>query len=104
DQHPESHVFWIYASTVYRVDQAYRDIARMLCLPGLNNPNADVFQLVSDWLGDNAHGPWLLVLDNADDMETFFSDKSNPSSIGFEQTALLVKYLPSSPNGSILIT
>ena len=104
DQHPESHVFWIHASTVSRMDLAYKDIARKLCLPGWNDPNVDTFRLVSEWLSNDAHGLWLLVLDNADDMETFFSAKSNPSSVGSEQTAPLVKYLPRSSNGSTLIT
>ena len=103
DQHPESYVFWIHANTVYRMDLAYKDIARKLSLPGWNDPNVDIFQLVSEWLGDDAHGLWLLVLDNADDMETF-SARSNPSSVGNKQTAPLVKYLPHSSNGSTLIT
>jgi hypothetical protein len=104
DQHTESHVFWIHASTVYKVDQAYKDIARKLCLPGWNDPNVDTFQLVLEWFSDDAHGPWLLVLDNADDMETFFSIQSNPSSVGSENTAPLVNYLPRGSNASILIT
>jgi hypothetical protein len=104
DQHPESYVFWIHASTVHRMDLAYKDIARKLCLPGWNDPNVDTFQLVSEWLSDDAHGLWLLVLDNADDMEAFFSAKPNLSSVGSEQTAPLVKYLPRSSNGSTLIT
>jgi len=104
DQHPEGHVFWIHASTVNRVDQAYKDIARKLYLPGWNDPNADALQLVSDWLSDDVHGPWLLVLDNADNIEIFFSIKSNKSSAGSGQTAPLVSYLPRSPNGLTLIT
>jgi len=86
------------------MDQAYKAIARKLCLPGWNDPNVDTFQLVSELLSDDAHGPWLIVLDNADDMETFFSAKSNSSSIGSEQTAPLINYLPHSSNGSTLIT
>src|SRR5277367_5890035 len=104
DRHPESHVFWIHASTLYRVDQAYKDIAKWLCLPGWNDPNVDKLQLVSEWLSDDAQGPWLLVLDNADDMETFFGPKSNQSSAGSERTTPLVNYLPRSSNGSTLIT
>ena len=104
DQHPESHVFWIHASTVSRMDQAYKDIARKLCLLGLDKPNVDTFKLVSEWLSDDAHGSWLLVLDNADNIEIFFRTKSNLSSAGSEQTAPLVNYLPRSSNGSILIT
>jgi hypothetical protein len=43
-------------------------------------------------------------LDNADDMEIFFGAKSHPSSVGSEQTAPLVNYLPHSTNDSVLIT
>src|SRR5436190_1636023 len=100
--HPETHVFWIHAGAVSRMDQGYRDIARKLSLPDWNDPNVDTFQLVSGWLSNDAHGPWLLVLDNADDMEIFFSTKSHPSSVGSEQTAPLVSYLPWSTNGSTL--
>jgi hypothetical protein len=67
------------------MNQAYKDIVKKLCLPDWNDPNINIFQLVSEWLSDDAHGPWLLVLDNADDIETF-STKSNPSSVGSERT------------------
>ena len=85
------------------MNQAYKNIARKLCLPGWNDPNVDTFQLVSEWLSDDTHRPWLLVLDNADNMETF-STKPNLLSVGSEQTAPLINYLPRSSNGSILIT
>ncbi|KAH0562547.1 hypothetical protein GP486_002768 [Trichoglossum hirsutum] len=104
ERHPEAHIFWIHASTVSRMDQAYKGIAMELCLSGWNDPNVDAFQLVSGWLSDDAHGSWLLVFDNADDVEIFFNTKSNPSSVGSEQRAPLVDYLPRSPNGSTLIT
>jgi tetratricopeptide (TPR) repeat protein len=94
----------VHASTAYRMDQSYKDIARKLCLNGWDDPNVNTFQLVSEWLSDDAHGPWLLVLDNADDVEVFFSAKLNPSSIGSKQTAPLINYLPRSSNGSTIIT
>jgi hypothetical protein len=43
-------------------------------------------------------------LDNADDMEIFFSNKANPTSVGSEQTAPLINYFPRSSNGLTLIT
>jgi hypothetical protein len=103
-QHRESYVFWIHASTVSRIDQAYKDIAKKLCLPGWNDPNVDTFQLVSEWLSGDANKPWLLVLDNADDIEIFFSNKANPTLVSSKQTAPLVNYFPYSSNGSMLIT
>lgn len=72
-------------------------------MPGWNDPNVEIFQLVAEWLGENTHGPWLLVLDSADDIEIFFN-RVNPISVGSKQSAPLVNYFPHSSNGSILIT
>ena len=103
DQHPESHVIWIHASSFYRIDQAYKDIARKLDLHGHNDPNVDKFQLVSKELARDKHGPWLLVLDNADDTETFFPN-TNLSMVGSEKAVPLFDCLPRSSKGLMLIT
>ena len=67
---PLGHVFWVHASTASRIDQAYKQIARALNLPGWDDLSLNTFEIVSDWL--NKHGRWLLVLDNADDIDLFF--------------------------------
>ncbi len=90
-----SHVFWIHASTMQRFDQGYRDIARrFLPLPDPKDNDSQVLRSVRDWLSE--HGPWLLILDNADDLELLFSATM--------QTKPLVDYLPHSQNGCIIIT
>jgi hypothetical protein len=43
-------------------------------------------------------------LDNADDIEIFFSNKVNPTLVGSEQVPPLVNYFPYSSNGLMLIT
>jgi hypothetical protein len=89
------HVFWIHASTIQRFDQGYREISRkFLPPPDTKDDDSHILMSVRDWL--NEHGPWLLILDNADDLELFFSPT--------EQTQPLVNYLPRSQNGCILIT
>ncbi|KAK8016096.1 P-loop containing nucleoside triphosphate hydrolase [Apiospora rasikravindrae] len=99
DDRPQTWVFWIHASTAPRVEEAYRGIAERLNLPGRSNPNANVCQLVNNWLCDEGNGRWVLILDNADDAEVFspqrrLQDASTP----------LGSYLPQSRNGSILVT
>ncbi|KAF2190151.1 TPR-like protein [Zopfia rhizophila CBS 207.26] len=89
DASPQTFVFWVHASTKARFEEAYRDIADRLELPGRNNPKIDVLRLVSNWLCDESNGQWTMILDNVDEVETF------PS---------LAAYLPQSRNGSILIT
>lgn len=96
----------MHASTFERFNQAYKDIARRLDLPGWENPKIDTLQIVSDWLTDDDHPHWLIVLDNADDADMFFNSRKETS----EGTAInqyaspLCMYLPQSLKGSILVT
>jgi tetratricopeptide (TPR) repeat protein len=104
NQHPQGHVIWIHASNQARLDQAYKCIARKLRLPGCDDPETDIFEIVFEWLCDEDHRPWLLVLDNADDIETFSSPMSNASLVKGRSLTPLVKFLPRSPEGSMIIT
>lgn len=103
--HPKANIFWVHASNHARFAEAYYEIARELALPEIDNPDIDTLQLVLKWLNNNANGPWLLVLDNADDIETFFGSSrySLPGQVKQSPTAL-VSYLPQSSNGAIVIT
>ena len=95
-------MLWIYCATVDRYKQAYQDIARKLSLPGWDDPKTDVMKIVSEWLGNENHAIWLMILDNADDNEKFFpAPQSLPEE---EQIVPLVSYLPRTSNGFILVT
>ena len=52
--------------------------------------------MVRNWLSDENKGQWMMVVDNADDTEVIFNPSGLPKS--------LREHLPSSPNGSIVIT
>jgi tetratricopeptide (TPR) repeat protein len=98
-------VFWVHASTKARFEEAYRDIADRLELPGRQNPKADVLRLVRNWLCDETNGQWTMILDNVDDVETFFSaPKRKEDKPSGSPSASLAAYLPQSRNGSILVT
>ncbi|KAG9236414.1 hypothetical protein BJ875DRAFT_439455 [Amylocarpus encephaloides] len=64
---PETWVFWVHASNTVRSDQSFRNIANCVKISGRQNPQADIFQLLHDWLRDDKKGKWVLILDNADD-------------------------------------
>lgn len=64
-------------------------------MPQTNGTEVDHLQGVSDWLSDN--GPWLLVLDNVDDLTMFFSKSDTLAKP-------ISAYLPQTTNGRILIT
>jgi hypothetical protein len=76
---PEPFVFWVHASTRARFEEAYKDIAERLELPGRNDPKTDVLRLVRNWLSDESNGQWTMILDNVDDIETFFPSKKKAS-------------------------
>ncbi|KAJ4267004.1 hypothetical protein NW762_003102 [Fusarium torreyae] len=86
-------VFWVHAANAARFEQAYRDIANKADISGREDPKVDILKLVYNWLCDERNGQWLMVLDNADDDESFF-DHARP----------LESFVAQPPNGSILIT
>ncbi|QKD50448.2 uncharacterized protein FOBCDRAFT_216488 [Fusarium oxysporum Fo47] len=96
----ETWVFWVHASTQARVIEGFKSIADKVKLMGRNRPDADILQLVFDWLSNAQNGKWLLVLDSADDSHVFLHSTSGDNDNGRK----LVEYLPQSANGSILIT
>ena len=101
DAAPRTYVFWVHASTRARFEEAYRGLADRLQLPERLDPKADLLRLVSNWLCDERNGQWAIVVDNVDDVETFFPSRQQ----GQESTpASLAAYLPQSRNVSILIT
>ncbi|KAH8588907.1 P-loop containing nucleoside triphosphate hydrolase protein [Bisporella sp. PMI_857] len=105
DVSPQTFVLWVHASTKARFEEAYRGIADRLELPGRNDPKVDVLRLVSNWLCDETHGRWIMILDNADDVDVFYLSRAPQRNESFATaSARLVTYLPQSRNGSILIT
>lgn len=85
-------IFWVPTINATSFENAYREIGRQLGIPGLDNDQADVKNLVKLALSNETAGPWLLVIDNADDKELLFGDDG------------LCEYLPFSRKGSMLFT
>ncbi|KAL5405580.1 hypothetical protein PMIN04_012295 [Paraphaeosphaeria minitans] len=56
DASPHTFVFWVHANTRARFEEAYRDIADRLQLPGRSDPKANVLWMARDWLQDEASG------------------------------------------------
>lgn len=95
----------MHASTKARFEQAYKDLAHRLALPGHDDPNVDVLRLVYDWLCDETNGTWIMIVDNADEVDTFFSSTQHGQNEPVGRSLMsLAAYLPQSRNGSILIT
>ncbi|KAH8696322.1 hypothetical protein BGW36DRAFT_417527, partial [Talaromyces proteolyticus] len=91
---PEFSIFWIPAMNIKSIEQAYFDISEHLGLQGVSQ--TDVRPRVKTYLSSQNAGPWLLIIDNADDLEIWKS--SAGSSAGFRS------FLPHSDRGFILVT
>lgn len=74
-------------------------------IPEAAEGKADILQLISKWLASPDNGPWLLILDNADDA-TVLLDRST-SNTGISTTPVpccLLDFLPRVQHGAVLIT
>lgn len=76
-------------------------IAEKVGIPYAQDGKANILELVSNWLCNEQNGPWLLILDNADDAGTFFNSKSNDE--GQDMTSLR-HYVPQVRHGVVLFT
>ncbi|KAI0103841.1 P-loop containing nucleoside triphosphate hydrolase protein [Nemania sp. FL0031] len=105
-ENKEVWAFWVHAATRARVEESFKAIADTVRAPGRNQPGANVFQLVYQWLQNERHGKWVMVLDSADNPNVFYAtDEKGKQTAGVgQETRALWTYLPQSSNGSILIT
>ncbi|KAL9616022.1 MAG: hypothetical protein Q9160_009060 [Pyrenula sp. 1 TL-2023] len=108
-EEPHTLVVWIHASNPTRFKQGYRDFADKISLPGREDAKADILQLVYVWLSDRRNGQWLIILDNVDGNDIFFTDSedttgSAPTIYAAEHRKPLESFLPQTSNGTILIT
>lgn len=101
--HSHSHIFWVHGGSRSRFETDYREIARLLDLPDRENPDVDILKLVKDWLSNEVNGPWLMILDNADDRDLWLGLQSKTAQT--KGTSIpLIQHLPRCIAGSLLIT
>ncbi|KAL0937181.1 phosphorylase superfamily protein [Colletotrichum truncatum] len=95
ENRPEYSIFWIPALSFASIEQAYTDIAQELGIRP-ESEGDDIKTCVRRYLCSKKAGNWLLVIDNADDMETLYGLSDGQSG--------LMNYLPQSENGITLFT
>src|SRR5690606_33646731 len=100
-KHPDYSVLWIPATSDESLNQAYIDVASRLGLSAAGEKEADVKKLVKDYLSKESAGQWLLIFDNADDLD-MWTKKSDKE--GEQQALSLIDYLPRSSKGRIVFT
>lgn len=88
-------VFWMPALSWASFEQACAAVVAALRINRVDSGHDDPKELVKEYLSADRVGPWLLVLDNADDHDIVF---------GKDRAKGIIDYLPESENGTILFT
>jgi tetratricopeptide (TPR) repeat protein len=90
----EYSIFWVAALSEASFEKAYAELAHQL---GVKKSKADedVKDLVHYHLCSEKAGKWLLIVDNADDMEVVIGSKGKHG---------IYQYLPNSESGQVVIT
>ncbi|CAI7629154.1 unnamed protein product [Penicillium viridicatum] len=98
-QSPGTWVFWVHGSNESRFEQSLRQIADQVKILGRQDPQADIFKLVENWLRDEKIEKWVCILDNIDD-DQLLALRNLPNA----SNKPLLEYIPRSQNGSVIIT
>ena len=99
ERYSECSIFWVPATNSESLQQAYLEIGRQLRISGLEQEQGDVKKLVQRYLSDESAGRWLLIFDNADDIDMWINrDGAKDASPG------LINCLPQSNRGSLVFT
>ncbi|KAN0070150.1 hypothetical protein V8E54_011731 [Elaphomyces granulatus] len=94
DRKPECSIFWIPSTSIEMIEQAYMSIGKHLGLQGVTP--TEMKMRVKAHLSSEKAGPWLLIVDNMDDMDMW-------STFNGSSPALDI-FLPQSKYGFVLIT
>jgi tetratricopeptide (TPR) repeat protein len=90
-------VIWIPAVSKESLEQGYLNAARKLGIPNCDAKDANVRELVRDYLSYDDAGQWLLIIDNADSIEMWTDGAAKDS-------GRLLDFLPKNKRGSIIFT
>ena len=72
-------------------------------MPAWEDHIVDTLRQVCDWLSDESNGPWLMVLDSADDHDLWLGS-SVPDDSNGKRFLPLIDYLPRCDHGGIIVT
>ncbi|KAF7503525.1 hypothetical protein GJ744_003676 [Endocarpon pusillum] len=112
EKHKDCSIIWIQATSIESLHQGYLAVAQQLDIPGRKDENADVKKLVQDHLSKEDAGQWLLVFDNADDIDMWTAAAPTQEREDVEVSVRkstggsrrLIDYLPKNKRGCIIFT
>jgi hypothetical protein len=95
DKYESHNIVWIPDMTTESIHQAYFEVAMQFGIPGWDDQESDLKNLVHEFLNTDQAGKWLLVFDNADDM--CITGSSNEVS-----TQTIIDCVPNSKQGCLI--
>jgi tetratricopeptide (TPR) repeat protein len=110
ERSPKTWILWLHASSAARFNSSVRDVVAQLQVPGGDDPEADVFQLLRTWLRGGEERKWLVIIDSADDksvlLESPTGKQAESQGQGQQtwQSERCIDYLPACSHGSLLLT
>lgn len=97
--------FWIHSSSRARFEQSFGEIADQIRTGACEVGSSDTLQTVSRWLSERKNGPWLLILDNADDARVLLDlQQDHAARDAAPVKRRLIDYIPQVPHGIVLVT
>ncbi|KLJ05884.1 hypothetical protein EMPG_10685 [Blastomyces silverae] len=95
DRNSDYSIFWIASTSAEAAQQGFMSVSKSCGLPDVTS--TDVKSQVKDYLNSQKSHPWLLIFDNADEMDMWIGtgDSSSPA---------LKSFVPQSENGFVLFT
>lgn len=90
-------VFWINAASLSRFEESLRNVASACHLVQPQSSEAGITFILKQWLESHHDSPWLMVIDNVDDKNMFFYQKTRSGHSCME-------CIPKCKHGSLLFT
>ena len=101
-RYPEHSVYWIQAGSRDRFRQSFSNIAEKLFGFVNEDERTDHFEVVKNWLSQPENGDWLMIVDNADDMDVFQNQPFSTNESVFPESDSFP--FPDCVHGTLLIT
>jgi tetratricopeptide (TPR) repeat protein len=95
EKHLDVSVFWVPAMSSETFQQACREVAAVLGILGAEDGEEDATELVRRYLSTGKAGKWMLIVDNADDIEILESSSGEKG---------ILDHLPTSELGLTVFT
>jgi tetratricopeptide (TPR) repeat protein len=115
EKYNDTTIMWVPATSEESLHQGYLDIAQQLGIPGWEDEKIDVKVLVQEFLSKDDASRWLLVFDNADDIDMWITapglERENEQQSTLRSATRsaagsrrLIDCLPKNKRGSIIFT